>query len=61
MNIPDWFYGIASILAGLALAFLTVKKRKMGVKEDGFSTFGKIILILFMIAFGILLLAVSKT
>ncbi|MCL6262081.1 hypothetical protein [Craterilacuibacter sp. RT1T] len=61
MNIPDWFYGIASILAAFALAFLMIKKRKMGVKEDWFSTFGKSILILFMIAFGILLLAVSKS
>lgn len=61
MNIPDWFYGIASILAAFALAFLMIKKRSMGVKEDWFSTFGKSILILFMIAFGILLLAVSKT
>ncbi|NDV11725.1 hypothetical protein [Crenobacter caeni] len=61
MTIPDWFYGIASILAGFALAFLTVKKRSMGVKEDWFSLFGKIVLTLFMIGFGLLLLTVSKT
>ena len=60
MNIPDWFYGVASIAAAVAMGFLMVKKRQQGVKDDLYSTVGKVIIILFMAAFGVLLLKVGK-
>ncbi|OHX14028.1 hypothetical protein [Chromobacterium sphagni] len=60
MDLPDWFYGVASILAGVVLLFLTWKKHRRGVREDGYSRVGKIVIALFMIAFGVLLFKVSK-
>ncbi|UTH74986.1 hypothetical protein [Chromobacterium sp. IIBBL 290-4] len=60
MNLPDWVYAIASVLAGVALLFLTWKKRQQGIREDRYVLFGKIVIALFMIAFGALLFKVGK-
>ncbi|KUM03143.1 hypothetical protein KIF53_08505 [Chromobacterium subtsugae] len=60
MNLPDWFYGVASVLAGVVLLFLTWKKHQRGVREDSYSRVGKIVIALFMIAFGALLFKVGK-
>ncbi|KIA80830.1 hypothetical protein [Chromobacterium amazonense] len=60
MNLPDWLYAFASVLAGVALLFLTWKKRQQGVRESYYNLFGKIVIALFMIAFGALLFKVGK-
>ncbi|OWY39197.1 hypothetical protein CEK28_10025 [Xenophilus sp. AP218F] len=60
MNLPDWFYGVASILAGVMIFFLTWKKRQRGVREDRYNLIGKLFIGLFMIAFGVLLFKAGK-
>ncbi|WP_293762223.1 hypothetical protein [uncultured Aquitalea sp.] len=60
MILPDWLYAVASLLAGVAIGFLTWKKRQRGIREDTYTFVGKIIIALFMIAFGLLLFKVGK-
>jgi uncharacterized membrane protein YidH (DUF202 family) len=61
MILPDWLYAVASILAGFAIAVLTWKKHQRGIREDRYSLVGKLIIAVFMIAFGILLFKVGKS
>jgi bacteriorhodopsin len=61
MILPDWLYAVASILAGVAIAVLTWKKQQRGIREDRYTLVGKLIIAVFMIAFGILLFKVGKS